>query len=545
MFNDRQIKDIVDNERTDVAEEMLDQWINQIDEVEKRDEFYQKASIETLYNLTINGDEEACPHYILKRIDENTLTPDDMKLLESAIKNLNFSSAYVGSYLFAMKNGKYTDTEKELFCYAVMEQSGDKKAHKKLSKAYKKNTPLIDEVDESILFTTLDHWSVATFNGEKYYSFNVEINPVTKDLGLPDYKSAYIVEITLSHENGRETDSETLYAAYVRGKSKAERLEQLIDSLSTFLSEVAEKTGLKIGDIYCDGKRCYHYGAGSAAKKAKTDDAVKIVSQANLEIDVSDDGRLDANVCKYCGGALDMGGVCCSCGKSSQPADDKIVIRKGKEVEALICTQCGSPVKLDKGGKTAFCCACGTTFAVNGSSLTSGIFGLNYENIRADMPQDAVLPKVEFVRASIADGAVTAIMPRNFIVMSDEMRRIKYRANAPKYIYTTPDSTVNLNLNFLGALNESDVVAFGQQMLSALKGAYPTAKFGEVKLIDTPRKIYFVDFITQASDQSVYNAMFFFCYNGQQGIGSWNCLGKDRWFWSQIFEHAVRTMEFK
>ncbi|MDE6362631.1 MAG: hypothetical protein K2L53_06595, partial [Clostridia bacterium] len=168
-----------------------------------------------------------------------------------------------------------------------------------------------------------------------------------------------------------------------------------------------------------------------------------------------------------------------------------------------------------------------------------------YENIRADMPEDAELPQVEFVRAGIVEGAITAIMPRNFIVMSDEIRKIKYPVNAPKYIYTTPDTTVNLNVNLNGSLQEKDVFDFGRYMLTALKNAYPTAKFGEAKLIEKPRKVFFIDFITAGMDQSIYNAMFFFSYNGKQGIGSWNCLGKDRWFWAPVFEHAVRTMEFK
>ena len=128
--------------------------------------------------------------------------------------------------------------------------------------------------------------------------------------------------------------------------------------------------------------------------------------------------------------------------------------------------------------------------------------------------------------------------------MSDKVRRVKYPANAPKFIYTTPDTTVNLTLNLLGNLHEDQVFAFGQQMLASLKAAFPSAIFDESKKITKPQNIFFVDFITAGLDQSIYNVMFFFSLNGRQGIGSWNCLGKDRWFWAPVFEHAIQTMEF-
>ena len=135
-------------------------------------------------------------------------------------------------------------------------------------------------------------------------------------------------------------------------------------------------------------------------------------------------------------------------------------------------------------------------------------------------------------------------MPESFEVMSDELRRIKYPVNAPRYIYTTPDTTVNLNVNLGGTLNSEDVAAFGKQMLAMLKNAFPSAKFGEAKIIESTVNIFFVEFISVAIDQPVYNAMFFFSLDGKQGVGSWNCLGKDRWYWAPIFEHAIKTMEF-
>ncbi|MDE7191787.1 MAG: hypothetical protein K2O35_04910 [Clostridia bacterium] len=547
MFNKKQIDDVIKNERKDVAAGIFEQMEKLADAQERQEEFYESASIETLRDLVENGDDEACSYYINKRIHEDqALDWNDIEYLDLAIKNLNYSASLIGAYIYGLRDSRFKDVEKEFFSYAVCEQYTDSDAHKQLDKAYKKNSSLIEEVDKAILSVCLDRWAASTLRGEKYFSFTAQLNSADKSSELPDWKSAYVLEIYLTHENGRESDPEELYIAYIRGKDKDGYIGALCNNLAEILSIIAQKTGLSAGDIYVDGKKYFHYGASVSAKKSVVEDSVKIVSDANLKVNVSDEGRLKSNICSYCGGATDFGGVCSVCGKRQNDQDDgSIVIRKGKNTEALRCTQCGSPIKLEDNCKTAYCSACGTTFAVNGSALTDGVFGLNYENIRADMPEGAQLPSVEFVRASIVEGAITAIMPRNFIVMSDEIRKIKYPVNAPKYIYTTPDTTVNLNINITGALQEKDVFDFGRYMLTALKSAYSTAKFGEAKMIDKPRKVFFIDFITAGMDQSIYNAMFFFSYNGKQGVGSWNCLGKDRWFWAPIFEHAVRTMEFK
>ena len=214
-------------------------------------------------------------------------------------------------------------------------------------------------------------------------------------------------------------------------------------------------------------------------------------------------------------------------------------------MEALFCTQCGAPVALDRGGKTALCSACGTTFAVKGDALADGIVGLNYKSLRADMPEDAEMPDIKFVRAKIADDKISAVLPHNFIVMSEQLRRLKYPMNAPKYIYTTPDSTVNLCFTPGERLEERAVYDFGRQMLAVMRNIHPQAQFGEAKCAEANgKKVFSFDMITVALDQHIYNSFFIFSLDGTRVIGSWNCLAKDRWFWSPVFEHAVKTLDF-
>ena len=541
MFGNKQIKDMIENDREDVAEEFAQQLRDEVRAADARLDFYMNASAEQLLTLTENGDDAACAHYINKRLNDNVLDANDIKYLERAVYNHCYEAAIIGAFLFGYKKSIYKDEEKEYFSYAVMEQKNSKSAHNSLNKAYKRNSELIDDIDRKVLSDLLDI-AVAP-EKERLFSFTAELKPAGK--GFCDYKSAYEVLLHFTELNGRETDPESVYIAYLRGKNAAAALKAVENNVAELMTEIAQKQGIQNGEVISNGSRVYRYGNAQNKPVAPKDDRVKIISDVSLDIDVDESGRLKGNVCDLCGGALNADGICPSCGNAqTHESNGKIIIRRGRDTEALICTQCGSPVKLDADGKTAYCTACGTTFAVNGNALSDGVYGLNYESIRADMPEGETLPDVKFVRASIADGAITAVMPKNFIVMSDEVRRIKYPTNAPKFIYTTPDSKVNLTLNIIGRLEEKDVFAFGQQMLGILKNSFVGARFDEAIKITDPQNIFFINFITAAIDQGIYNAMFFFSHNGQQGIGSWNCLSKDRWFWAPVFEHAVRTMQF-
>lgn len=488
--------------------------------------------------LLLNGDDNACAHYVLCRLRNNAITDSDLTYLDNALDNINCDCALIGCFLYGDKKSPYYDEKKAYYCYAITEQYGFAKAHRIL-KNYGKRAKLIDETDDLVLFNKLKMW-VSQLK-HKYSAFSVDVVPAGC-FDVVDYKNAYFVTVRLEQTNDYQTDKEIVYCAFVRGRDNGAYFDRLTDKLIEAFEIIAEKTNIPQGEIYVKGERKYNYGDAKPMVKAKSD-SVDILSGAEIKIKISDGERLESNICPACGGTLGEDGVCLSCGNIRGKADG-IEIRRANELEALICTQCGSPIVLDENGKTAYCSACGTTFIVKGNALDCSVGGINYENIRADMPQGCELPDVKFVRARIADGKITAVMPESFEVMSDELRRIKYPANAPRYIYTTPDATVNLNVNFGGSLNSKDVAAFGKQMLAMLKNSLSSAKFGEAKIIASSGNIFFVDFISDAIDQPIYNAMFFFSLDGKQGIGSWNCLGKDRWYWAPIFEHAIKTMEF-
>ena len=544
-MNTEQWDDIIKNKRIDISQEIFEQYADLFENCGSQEELYINAPIELLYHFTVNGDNEACAYYIKRRIQEDTLVAKDMEYLKAAIYNLNYEAAFVGAWLYGMKDFIYKDTYMTYVSCVVLEQYGDDKSHKMLSKAYKKNRELIEKAEAEVLHIQVDHWAVECLRGE-FLNVRVDIHRMDKESKFAEYKLAYLTDVYVTEKTGRETDRKSVFVGYLRSKKHDDDMKRMTDCIIDEICGATDKMHIPSVDFTLDGRRLYHYGGGNHSPKHDiSHDKINIISDADLNVNITDQ-TLDSNVCPECGGKLGIGGICASCGyKADVRNGEGIYIKRSLDAEALICTQCGSPVQIESGGKTAFCTACATTFIINGNALKFEIPGLNYENIRADMPEGATLPDVKFVRVSVADDKVTAIIPENFIVMPEDMRKKKYHANAPRYIYTTPDSIVNLTLGFGEPLKESEVFAYGQQMLGALKNTMPTAKFGEAQRITLKRNIFFFDFITAGLDQSIYNAMFFFAIGGKRGIGSWNCLGKDRWYWASVFEHAVKTMEFK
>lgn len=498
---------------------------------------YALADTETLKKALLGGDDAACAPYIQKRIDEDALTADDVKLLEASVQNGDPSAANVGAMLFGMKGCLYEDVKKTLFCKAVLEQYDVKWAHKAVKKAYKKHTETIAEIDKTLLDKAL------TDAAKKLMSLKAdgaifEIEYAGRNQ-VNDGKSALILAMA-PVIRGVAEDYDIIYVAYSRDKYIDRTLTKAIDHTAEFFKAAAKDIGLKHFTTRICDRLDYSYGDVETKEKTKIE---RDENEPALNVKVAE-SRLSSDRCPKCGAALENG-VCPSCGTVVASDDDNaIVINRQKDKERLVCTQCGAPVTMDENGKTAYCPACGSTFIINGHALDDGVIGPGSNTLKTDMPSDATLPDVKFIRAKIADGKMTAILPDSFGVMSAEIRSVKYPVNPPDIILTTPDSTVNLCLTLKGALADRDVPAFGKQMFGTLKALRKDAVFGEAKLIENEHRIFYFDFMTQGLDQSIYNFMFFCAADGKQTIGSWNCLAKDRWFWAPVFEHAVKTLSF-
>jgi len=533
--------DAINEGRTDAAQGIYEQSIAILEKENENVDRYASADVKTLRTLSDNGDDRAAAFYVHKRIQSGDLDASDVKRLDAAADNLCQDAAFMGAIVHDCKNGLYFDRDRALFCYAVMEQYGDAEAHKKLTKAYKKEWREVDAADFKTLKTAVGI-ELAKNMRDRHPACEAQVYEA--DRSCPEYKKARTVTLRFFGNKG-EREEEDVYVSYQRGKDKRGEDERLAGRLREALLSFGAKSGIRDAVLLTATDRIVLIGDDSHEYERRKED--KIVKQEDFDADIriAKNDVLQGRICKFCGGTLDKNDVCLFCGKKNEHhGDHAVVISESDTMVALSCTQCGAPVTLDPNGKTAFCSSCGTTFIVKGNALMGAVSGLDLESLKADKPKDATLPAVRFMRAKIMSEKVSAILPQSFITMSDDIRRIKYPINPPQYIYTTPDSTVNLCFSEGGALADERLFLFGEQMLGALKQLQPSALFGKAHKKEGKKPLFWFDFITQANDQAIYNAMFFFTLNGKQVTGSWNCLSKDRWFWAPVFELAVKTMEY-
>ncbi len=537
----------------------MDGVLAEIDEKSKAEEAeksrYEAMSIPELKRLSDGGDDKACAAYCEKRIDEDTLDPDDVWRMFDGVKRMNYDCALLSAMIYGIKGGGYEDRSREIYCLSVMEQFNDKDAYKRLTKAYKHESDEIDDAAEGILSTVLG-LACATAMGSKYTSCAIKIVSADKfdKYNFCDFKRAHKVFATFYGDGLRPYDFGQIYTFYSRGKDRHADVERLCSTLVRFFDAISEKSGFTRVECEVDGAPRILYGGGKIAKERPN---VRVTKQSDFDLNVSVAEKeavkqFDSLVCPFCGGAVENG-VCTACKravsdgrlKATDGGANISIEKSAASLTALICTRCGAPISRDKDGHTGVCSACGTTYIIDNDALKSERLGLDLKSIKAAMPENAALPDVKFMRAAVVNDSISMVLPDDFIPMPDEIVRIKYPANAPEYMYSTPDWRINLGFREGPPLADCDVPEFAANMLGVLKKMQPQNKYNEPQVFNGDHTVYFFDFISRAGADAFYNAMFVFSRNGKQVMGSWNCFAQDRWFWAPVFKLAVGTMKFQ
>ena len=215
-----------------------------------------RSDTKLLRALARNGDGDATAFYILRRLEEQTLATNDMKLLDTAIRSLNENAALVGAKLY--RDGSFKNAEKEIFCLVALEQFGYADAHKRMRKLYRAAAEHADAADCAVLECGLLYWATEILAKGVFTAYTVDIDRAEKP--VPDYKRAYAVNVRLTERNGRETETERVFLAYLRDK-RADT-ERVVERTYSFMADAARRYNLLSGDIYVDGKRVRHFVGG-------------------------------------------------------------------------------------------------------------------------------------------------------------------------------------------------------------------------------------------------------------------------------------------
>ncbi len=86
--------------------------------------------------------------------------------------------------------------------------------------------------------------------------------------------------------------------------------------------------------------------------------------------------------------------------------------------------------------------------------------------------------------------------------------------------------------------------AFKQSMIGSFKTSIPSAKWvsSGVKVING-RKVGYLELVTPAIDQEIYNLMFFTDVNGKLFLATFNCLEKERSTWQHTAHQILNSLK--
>lgn len=147
---------------------------------------------------------------------------------------------------------------------------------------------------------------------------------------------------------------------------------------------------------------------------------------------------------------------------------------------------------------------------------------------------------------SVMSGLATISIPEQFIIMSDEMKQIKYPSgNAPKEVYTNEDGTINVALSETGSpMNEEDLEALKEEMVAMYQPvATEWMEDGIVEM--NGKKAGYLSFVVEVEgdNASIYNSMLFTVVDGQLVLVSFNCLQEQLEEWKTTSEEIIQSFK--
>ena len=149
---------------------------------------------------------------------------------------------------------------------------------------------------------------------------------------------------------------------------------------------------------------------------------------------------------------------------------------------------------------------------------------------------------------SLFDGKVELMVPKKLSEMSDEMWALKYRSRErPPMVLTDAPGEVNIiALETKQPADESQMSAFVDFQLNQLKKQRQDLAVLDngVKTVNG-KKVGFFKFLSQASDQNVFNYYFFVIVEGKVLMFTFNCIEKLRKDWEPTADAIVASLKVK
>lgn len=160
----------------------------------------------------------------------------------------------------------------------------------------------------------------------------------------------------------------------------------------------------------------------------------------------------------------------------------------------------------------------------------------NYTTLETGMYAGEEL--ITFTDITLPDSAIHLPLPDQFIVMPTEVKQMKYPSvNAPYFIVTSLDSTVNIGFNILpAAIQEGEEVNVCTQFRNALTNLNPmvTIKNPTIGKTNMGNEMAWLEYKGYHLDGQSYNRIYFIKLKKSILQGIFSCPLKDKDKWERI-----------
>ena len=155
---------------------------------------------------------------------------------------------------------------------------------------------------------------------------------------------------------------------------------------------------------------------------------------------------------------------------------------------------------------------------------------------------------ITFERITLPGTRVRMLLPEYFIPMQDTVKNVKYPSrNAPDFIVTSLDTTVNFGFNVLPVrLEEGDTKVMSIQFQEALQNVNPSIRISECvdnMVTDKGSEMSWFGFKGYVLDGQNYNRMYIIRLAKTVLHGIFNCPPRVRDQWEDIVDQCFRSVE--
>ena len=155
---------------------------------------------------------------------------------------------------------------------------------------------------------------------------------------------------------------------------------------------------------------------------------------------------------------------------------------------------------------------------------------------------------ITFAQTTLPDTRIQLYLPEQFVTMPDQVRDMKYPShNAPDFIVTSLDTTVNFGFNVLPVrLEEGDTKAMSIQFQEALQNVNPSIRISECvdnTVTDKGSEMSWFGFKGYVLDGQNYNRMYIIRLAKTVLHGTFNCPPRVRDQWEDIVDQCFRSVE--